>query len=508
LLATTYTDSAAPEGDEPPITNLRVRTARGTIINSAFRAGLAVLGLINRVAVAAFLTREEFGLWGIILAVLVTLIWLKQVGIQDKYIQQREPDQKLAFQKAFTIELVLSFAYFLLCCIALPLYALAYGHDEIILPGIVLATAVILTSLQTPAWIPYRRMQYARERVLMSVDPVVSIIGMVGLAAAGYGYWGLAIGAVIGSLAGAVVCVATSAYPLRIRFDRDTAREYVSFSWPLLGAGLSRMLVVQGSLLTASRSLGLAAVAAIGLATNFAAFADRVNAIVSQTIYPAVCAVADRGEALLEVFVKSNRVSLMWSLPFGTGLALFAGDLVHFVLGDEWQSAVGLLTALGVIAGLGQLAFNWSVFMRATNRTRPMFVASLLNVASFALVSLPLMLEFGLTGWAIGFGTASLVQIVARIYFLRSLFPRFDIVRHTVRALAPAVPPVAVVLGVRAVTDESSAAWVLGELALFVVATLISTYLFERQLIREMVGYLRGRTTPAPSRAAIASPPA
>jgi PST family polysaccharide transporter/lipopolysaccharide exporter len=489
-------------------TNLRVRTARGTIINAAFRAGLAVLGLINRVAVAAFLTREEFGLWGIMLATLFTLFWLKQVGILDKYIQQREPDQELAFQKAFTLELALSCAYFVVCCLALPLFALAYGHYEIILPGIVLASAVVLTSFETPAWIPYRRMQFARERALMSVDPVVSIIAMVGLAAAGYGYWGLAVGSVIGSSAGAAVCVATSPYRLRIRYERGTTREYASFSWPLLGSGLSRLLVVQGSLLAASRALGLAAVAAIGLATSFATFADRVNAIVSQTIYPAVCRVADREEALLEVFVKSNRLSLMWSLPFGTGLALFAGDLVHFVLGDQWQSAVGLLTAFGVISGVAQLAFNWTVFMRALNRTRPLFVAALLNVAVFAVIVVPATVEFGLTGFAIGFGAASLVQIIARVYFLRSLFPRFDMARHTVRALAPAVPPVAIVLGVRAVTDspESSLAWALGELAVFVVATLVSTYVFERRLISEMVGYLRGRSAPAPSRAAVASP--
>ena len=42
-----------------------------------------------------------------------------------------------------------------------------------------------------------------------------------------------------------------------------------------------------------------------------------------------------RTELLSEIFVKSNRLSLMWAVPFGVGLALFASDLVHFVLGDE-----------------------------------------------------------------------------------------------------------------------------------------------------------------------------
>src|SRR5688572_22045435 len=124
---------------EPPIGNLRVRAARGTIINSAFQITLAVLGLLRQLFVAAFLTQEEFGLWGIMLATLTTLLFLKQVGIADKYIQQTEPDQELAFQKAFTLELGLTFAYFLLCSIALPLFALAYGQTDIILPGFVLA---------------------------------------------------------------------------------------------------------------------------------------------------------------------------------------------------------------------------------------------------------------------------------------------------------------------------------------------------------------------------------
>ena len=42
---------------------------------------------------------------------LIGLTWVKQVGVADKYIQQSEPDQELAFQKAFTIELCLSLGF-------------------------------------------------------------------------------------------------------------------------------------------------------------------------------------------------------------------------------------------------------------------------------------------------------------------------------------------------------------------------------------------------------------
>ena len=99
--------------DDPPIQNLRVRAARGTIINSAFQIGLSALGLLRQLTVAAFLTVEQFGLWGIMLAILTTLLMLKQIGIADKYVQQTEPDQEAAFQKAFTLEFGLTIAYFL-----------------------------------------------------------------------------------------------------------------------------------------------------------------------------------------------------------------------------------------------------------------------------------------------------------------------------------------------------------------------------------------------------------
>jgi O-antigen/teichoic acid export membrane protein len=498
-------DGTAHDADEiedglagPRMDNLRTRTARGTLVNSAFQVGLAALGLVKRVAVAAFLTRDEFGLWGIILAVLITLAWLKQVGIADKYIQQSDRDQEAAFQKAFTLELVLSFAYFLLCCLALPLYALAYGHPEIIFPGVVLGTSVIITAFQTPAWISYRQMQYGRQRLLTSVDPLVSIAATIALGALGFGYWALVAGALIGSVAGAIVCVATSPYRLAIRFDRATLGEYASFSWPLVGLGLSRLLVVQGSLLAANRTVGLAGVGAIGLATTFATFADRVDAIVSETIYPAVCAVSDRGAALAEVFIKSNRVALMWAMPFAAGLALFANDLVHFLLGDQWHSAVGLLAAIGLVCGFGQLAFNWTVFMRAANRTRPLFVAALLELGAFAVATLPLTIAFGLTGYAVGFAVSTLVQIAARAYYMQTLFKGFNVLRQMVRALAPTVPAVAVVFAVRALTGgERSLARAVAEFILYAVATVLFTYVFERKLITELAGYVRGRFGPA-----------
>ena len=445
-------------------------------------------------AVAAFLTREEFGTWAVILVALVTLGWLKQLGIVDKYVQQDEPDQELAFQKAFTLELASSIVFFVVAAIALPLYALAYGHPEIVAPGLLLALFVPLSAFEAPAWIPYRRLDYVRHRMLASINPVVAFGVTLALGAGGAGYWCFPIGIVTGTVVSGIVCTLTSPYRLRLRLDRETVRGYASFSWPLVGGGLSNMLVVQGSLLAANRSVGLAGIGAIGLAAGVAAFADRVDAIVSQTIYPAVCAVVDRTELLFEVFVKSNRVALMWAMPFGVGLALFADELVRYAFGERWEPAAGLLAAIGLTSAIGHVAFNWVVFMRATDNTRPLFVGALVDLAVFAAVALPAILTFGLTGWVVGIAAAMVAQLVVKAHYMRRMFPAFSLIAQFARAAAPTLPGAAAVLALRlALPAEEALLRALAELALYVALTAGCTVLLERRLVRELAGYLMGR---------------
>jgi O-antigen/teichoic acid export membrane protein len=488
--------------------NLRARTARGTIVNSGFQICLSGLGALQRIVAAAFLTTAEFGLWSVVLVILVNLSWLKDLGIGDKFIQQEEPDQEAAFQKAFTLELIVSIAFFVLVVLVLPLWALAYGHSSIIVPGIITALTVPLSVFKMPALVPYRRLEYARHRVLTSIDPVVSFVVTVAFAVAGAGYWCFVIGLVAGSIAGGIVCTATSPYRLGIRFDRDTVREYASFSWPLVGSGLSRLVVVQGSLIVASHVVGLAGIGAISLATSIATFADRVDAIVSQTIYPAVCAVARRTELLAEVFVKSNRVALMWAMPVAAAAALFADDLVHFVLGDRWQPAVGLIVAISLTCGLAQVAFNWTVFLRAVNRTRPIFVGAVLNLVTFLGVAIPGMFAFGLPGYAAGFTASTLVQIAARGYFMRKIFGGFNVLRQLARGLAPTVPPAALVLLLRALEPgHRTPARAVGELVVYSLAAIGLTYLFERRLIAEMARYVFGRDKRSSLQTVATSPP-
>jgi PST family polysaccharide transporter len=480
--------------------SLRQHTARGTIINGAFVTALYTLGLLRGLIVAALLGTAEYGIWGIVMITFTTLVWLKQVGVGDRYVQQDEPDQELAFQRAFTVELLVTGAFVAVMLVVAPLVAFAYGHRELLLPSFVFVLAIAASALQTPVWIYYRRMDFVRQRGLQAIDPVLGFVVTVALAVAGAGYWSLVIGVAAGAWAGAAAVLASSPYRIRLRLDRGTLRDYMSFSWPLFIASASSLVIAQSSIFVGEAVLGLAGVGIIVLAASISNYVNRVDEIVTQTLYPAICAMRDRLDLLFETFVKSNRIALMWGLPFGVGVALFASDLVHFGIGDRWRPGVGLIQALGLIAGISHIGFNWDAFYRARGQTRPIAVWSCLCMVAFLVTAIPLLIAHGLDGLAIGSTVMASVSLAVRLYFLGRLFPTFRILRHIGRAIAPTVPGAGAVLALRLVDGSHRTLSVaLAEVALYLVVTAAATVVLERVLLREVLGYL-GRSRAADSR--------
>jgi O-antigen/teichoic acid export membrane protein len=498
-VAETAADSAGPSRPRRKIDtrgrSLRAFAARGVLINTVFDVGVSSLNLVRGFAMAALISTTDYGVWGVLVISLGVLARLKMVGISDKYIQQEEADQELAFQKAFTLEVLISVAAMIPILLALPVIALIYGQWDLVAPGVLLITMLLADALQSPIWVHFRSMNFLRQRTLSSYEPVVGFVVAIGLGIAGAGYWALAVGMVVGAWVGAIVTMVKSPYPLRWRYDRGSMKMYASFSGPIFLATAATVLLANGTAIAVNAHLGLAAVGAMALAGNITAFASRVDDLVSSTLYPAVCAMQDRLDLLRESFVKSNRLALMWAMPFGVGLGLFTPELVHFVIGEKWHDAVRLLQVTGVVAGISHIGFNWDDYFRARAQTRPVAVYAVLGSAAMLAAGIPLLLTHGLTGLAIGIAFGGVVQLVIRSWYLAQLFDGFRFVSHAARAVLPSVPALAIVLVIRALAPgNDSAGMAAAQLAAYLVVTILATWRLERSLLREAVGYLTGGT--------------
>jgi PST family polysaccharide transporter len=490
---------AAPAGERftDSDISLATRTARGSIVTASFLAAINVLGLVKGLVGASFLGPAAYGLWGLIGVTTGLVFWLGAVGVDDKYIQQDHPDQEAAFQVAFTLQCGLAAILAAGIAVAMPLLSLAYDAPEIVAPGMVLALTMPALALQTPLWVFWRRMDFVRQRRLQIWDPIVSLVAVVALAVAGLDVWAMVLGSIAGAYAAAIAAVRASPYPLRLRYERGALREYASFSWPLFVGSAGTVLIGLVPALVASRALGVAAVGAITLANTIAQFAYRVDEVLTQVIYPAICAVKDRRDLLFAAFSKSNRLALLWALPCGAAVALFAGDFVDHVIGERWGFAVTLIQIVGVTAAVNQIGFNWSAFYRALDRTRPVAVANMVLLAGVLGAAVPLLVAEGVNGYAAGMAVATLMFLGARLYYLGRIFPALRVIVHVGGAAAPTIPAVLAVLAIRAVAGGGRP---LGQVALeagvFVIVTALATAVLERGFLRELRAYLRGDPPP------------
>lgn len=471
---------------------LRAHAARGVLVTSGVTVAVSLVTLVRSFVLAAFLTATDYGIWGTVLVVLMMVLLVKQVGISDKYVQQDEGDQEAAFQRAFTLEVLFSAAATVVVVIAAPVVALAYGDGRLLPATLAFAAVLPATALQLPIAAFYRSMQYGRQALLQAVEPVVMTVAALALALGGAGYWALFGGLIAGAWSSAAIAVWLSPYRLRWRYDRASLRTYWTFSWPLFLSAASSTVMALTALIAANVHLGLAGAGVLTLSANISAFTQRVDYLVTGTLYPAICAAADRLDVLRESFQKSNRLALMWAMPFGVGLTLFAGDLVEFVLGPgRWGDAVILLQLYGVTAAFGQLGFNWDAYFRARDDTRPIAVVTTGSMIVFLLTAIPLLFVDGLRGFGIGVALQMVASLVLRFRHLRRLFGDLAFAGGLVRAMFPVLPAAGLVLVLRAFDGRRSLGVALLEVALFVATTAVGTWLIERALLREVAGYVR-----------------
>jgi O-antigen/teichoic acid export membrane protein len=433
---------------------------------------------------------KAIGLYGIVTTTAVTVAALRRVGIDEAFVQQREHDQEAEFQRAFTLELAVGAAFSLLLLALAPVVAIAYGDDRLL--ALMAAVAYLPTAfaLQAPAWIFFRSMDFVRVRTLQSLVPVVTFCVTVPLAAAGVGVWSLVIGPAVGNTVAVLAAVRVSPYRLRLRFDPAARSRYFRFSWPVFVAAAALLCVQQGQVFAFTLHGGLAAAGYITLAATLTRYADRADQIIATTIYPAICVVRDRIDTLREMFLSSNRVALMWVLPFCAGFILFSPDLVRFVLGSKWQPSVLLLQGLAGAAAIQQLGYNWFSFYRARGDSARQAVEAGVLAVGFLALAVPGLFVWGVWGFVAGrLATAVMVLAVRRHYVRRLL--GLELLAVGVRGAVPVAVAALVVLGARALTGHRTLVQSLIELGLFLAVIGLGTWATERRLVRELVRQAR-----------------
>ncbi len=352
----------------------RPRAGRAARLSADGRAGLASLGwtglaqiaglvirLASNILLARLLAPDAYGLLGSALAVLTTLEWLADLGIQPALVRHPRGMEESFLRTGWTLGLVRGAAITgagLLC--AGPVAAFSRQPALFgILAGLSLRPA--LFSLRSPAMPTLRktlnyRALFADEVAQTAVGSAVS----VALAWLTGSIWAIVAGTLAGAVTGVIVSYGIAPARPVPEWDRQAAREIGHLGRQVLVNTLVMALWLNMDRLFGLRYLPLAAMGVYAVAWNLAS--------VLETLVTRACDVyfsmlARRGDSHQHDWHRTIcRRAVIVGAPLGAVAVAISPRIIH-LLYDRRYGAAGPLFAVMVarlmVRSLGQVQFQY-----------------------------------------------------------------------------------------------------------------------------------------------------
>jgi O-antigen/teichoic acid export membrane protein len=415
--------------------SLAQRVVRSALFNILSSYGQQVLGFLSNLVLARLLTPDEFGTYGLALAVYLVFARLRTFGFNSVFFSVPDPDQKdmgtLLWLSAGTSLLVI-----VVVGLASPVVKLLYGPQ--------LTTVVVMVSLialfeidglaSTADALLRRDLSFRRLATLNVLGTALSLLTTILLAFADWGTWALVAGYAVKTL---TYFVGTWIYAPRFSiraFDWERARYFWKHAKNLWLGGMGTYLALSYDDLAVGTFAGTASLGHYGRAYNLSLLPLAFISGAAEVMMPTYARARDNREALTLAATTILDVVTKFVFPVGALLAITAPEVIPLYLGPQWFPAIPMLQALALYAVFrpaNDVIGSLAVVMGRTDITRRY---GLILSLFMLVVCTVLTLWMGAVGAALSAGASMILGLL--IYY-------FGVLRHftDVKYAQVVIPP-------------------------------------------------------------------
>ncbi len=370
---------------------------------------IQLISFVVMIIMARILSPREYGLVAMVKTLTGFASLFAELGLGVALIQAKTVNE-LQLSSVFWLNTVFGGVLSVVFLVGAPFIALFYGEPH--LQGItaVLAVVFILNALMI-----VHRCLLTRDlkfRTLSTATIVATVVsGLVGVAMAvlGFHYWALVGQALTMPVVSAAVLSFKCKWTPQLRFSYTSIRELMSFGVNVLGTSTLDYWARNVDKVLLGKFVGTEA---LGLYSRAYAFliarVSGFNRTISQVFFPVLSRVQDDKKRVKAAYLKTIGVISLISFPTTLGLIATADQLVTLLLGPQWDGAVPILRALGVLgitASAGSL--NGALFL-SQGAARLQFRLGLI-LKGVMITGVIVGLRWGAVGVALGFGVATLL---------------------------------------------------------------------------------------------------
>ncbi len=289
-----------------------------------------------------------------------------------------------------------------------------------VVPAIVLAavTGGLFLLVQGQLRWELRPLPYAATSIVFAV---VTLVGTTWLVASGAGVAGVFLGQAAGSGVGLVIALMVSRTSFAGRFDRRWLRTLLGFAGPLVPASVGVLVALYVDRLVIAALLTLEDVAHFAIAHRIAAIVAIAMTAVQLALTPLIYASYRRGDAPLQI-ARTFQLVVVGALVLWAVTSLAAPELVALVATGAYEPAAAVVPLLApaiILSGLMVFAPGLGI----AKRTKVIALISLLGAIMNVLLSVALVIGFGIMGAAIATLASASAVFILSMYLSQSAYP-------------------------------------------------------------------------------------
>lgn len=325
--------------------------ALGWSFGSTLLSRLGLFGI--SVVLARLLGPHAFGTYAVAYVALTALLTFNELGVSLAIVRW-EGDPREIIPTVTTISMLGSAVIYTCCFFSAPAYTSAMGTPAATSVVRLLALLILVDGFtNTPVGLLQRDFRQGQRTIADQLNVWLGTGVTIVLALSGYGAMSLAIGRLVGCLAGAILLVAFVPESLRLGFDPTKARALLRFGLPLAGAELIAFAVASVDQIVVGRVLGAVSLGFYVLALNLSNWPITIFSLPIGTVAPAVFSRLQRNRtAMCTTFVSTAGLLCAVAVPVCLLISGSARPLITFVYGSRWLPAARPLLWLALLSAV------------------------------------------------------------------------------------------------------------------------------------------------------------
>jgi teichuronic acid exporter len=386
---------------EIPVEHVHHRARRGIKLLVGRQFIIQCFTFLGSVALARVLSPSLFGLYAIATFLVQTFAMLGDFGLAPSFIQRKEELTDEDLQVGFTLQQIITTILVAILLLAAPWLVRLYPKVS---PDTVWLIRALAFSLYLTSWRSISALQLERHLLYqkLAIVEIVEVVAMqataVGLAFAGYGVWSFVWATLLRGVLGTVLIYAMAPWPIRLRFDKETAKSILRFGIPFQGAALLNNI---GSWVTPTLVGGLIGPQAVGYLTWATSHGKKPLMLVENVMRVSFSHFSRIQDDQIEVERLMVRYLTYLLLPAGLwfSVLLAAGPaLVDLVFTGKWLPAVPALILAALAVNLDVIIWVVSVTLNATGYVNMAAQRSLIRTVLQIVLGVAFVLLFGYNG--------------------------------------------------------------------------------------------------------------